>query len=100
MGYVRRDNFASNVGDYLLDDGESDLGMDLLQAPRRRRKTKTRRAVAHRTRRRKKVSGIFRRSRRRRSRSPRRSKSRRRGMSKEFLRQLRKKHHLGEFKNR
>jgi len=94
MGYGARDSFAENVGDYLLDDYDSSINMGMEKAPRRRRKTKKRRTMARRSH--KKV----RHSRSRKPSAVGRSthKKRRKGMSKEFLRQLRKKHHLGEFK--
>lgn len=90
MGYGRRDSFAENVGDYLFDDDGSDISMDIFEGPRRRRKAKKRRAVARKSNR----------SRPRKKRTMGTSSKRRKGMSKEFLRQLRKKHHLGEFKRR
>jgi len=85
MGIGSRQVYDS--GDFSADDD----GMGFIQAFRRRKKNKkTRRAKP-----------VKRRSSVRKIRSMvRNSRSKRKGMSKEFLRQLRKKHHLGEFKLR
>lgn len=99
MAYGQRDSFAENVGDFLLDSDSADFSMDFGRATRRKRKTRKSRSMGSRTHKRRKV----RHSRRKHSRKSHRAgrtHSKRKGMSKEFLRKLRKKHGLGEFKKR
>lgn len=97
MAYGQRDSFAENVGDFLLDGDSADFSMDFGRVTRRKRKTRKSRSMGSRTHKRRKV----RHSRRVRTRSKAHGRrSKRKGMSKEFLRKLRKKHGLGEFKKR
>lgn len=98
MAYGQRDSFAENVGDFLLDGDSANISMDFGRIKRRKRKAKKSRRVGRRTHSKKRK---VRRSRSRKShRAGRKSHKKRRGMSKEFLRRLRKKHGLGEFKRR
>lgn len=97
MGSGFRDAFAEYIDDDLGDFDDS-VGTLRSMAPRRsRRKAKKNRAMGRRTHKKRSVKH----SRKARTRSKAHGKrSKRKGMSKEFLRQLRKKHGLGEFKRR
>lgn len=95
MADGRRDSFAENVGDFLLDDGESDFGMDFPKIKRRRKKTKKRRSMGRKSHKKRRKHSKRRKVTKRKSRS---KGKKRKGMSKEFLRKLRQKHGLGEYK--
>lgn len=104
MGDGFRDSFAANIDDEFGSIYDSNSDVNNMVAPRSRRKNKKSRAVGRKARRRKSIKHGKRNRSRNRSRSRSRStsghRSKRKGMSKEFLRQLRKKHGLGEFKRR
>ena len=94
MGYGQRDSFAENIGDFLELDGSANVGMASIRTSRSKRKSKKRRAMARPTHRRKKSH----KRRKVRHHKSRKSHKKRKGMSKEFLRKLRQKHGLGEYK--
>jgi hypothetical protein len=98
MGSGYRDAFAEYIDDDLGDFDDSFSTLRSMAPRRSRRKAKKNRAMGSRTHK-KRIKHASRRSPRSRSR-PRARHSKRKGMSKEFLRQLRKKHGLGEFKRR
>lgn len=99
MGSGYRDSFAANIDNEFGAIYDSVADMDFVPFARRRarrvRKKKGSKKVNVRRRRRMHMP-----RRRMSTARPRRAGRRRKGMSKEFLRQLRKKHHLGEFKRR
>lgn len=96
MAYGQRDSFAENGGDFLLDSDSADISMDFGRITRRKRKAKKSRRMGRRTYSKKRK---IRRSHSRKShRAGRKSHKKRKGMSKEFLRKLRQKHGLGEYK--
>lgn len=96
MAYGQRDSFAENSGDFLLDNDSADISLDLGGVKRRKRKTKKSRRMGRRTYSKKRK---VRRSYSRKSHSAgRKTHRKRKGMSSEFLRKLRKKHGLGEYK--
>lgn len=98
MGSGYRDSFAEYIDDDLGEFDDSVIDLRSMAPRRSRRKTKKNRAMGRRAHKKKRVK--YSHSRRSRTSKPRGKRSKRKGMSKEFLRQLRKKHGLGEFKRR
>jgi len=95
MADGNRNAFIGGEGNF-FDGDEPNPNMGFSKTPRRRRKTKKRRNMVRRTSHRK---ARTKKHSRKPSKAGRYSKKRR-GMSKEFLKNLRRKHGLGEFKKR
>ena len=92
MGSGFRDGFNDYIADGDFNDDTS--FSNPIRTYRRKKKNKSNRKRTSHTRRRKRLPPFKRRV------SKSRRKSKRKGMSKEFLRNLRRKHGLGEFKKR